>query len=248
MVARSDALVVVRDTILDTGRGYLRNTERAPRACRVCAGVVGPGFQMCAQCNQRRTSRGRPDRLGFVTYAVAGTQSGHMMRAYKTQPPSPQSAQLVESLLGYGIVAHWDCTRGDGSGHPEGWTYVPSLSSGRAGEHPIGALARPFLRTIPYVPLSASAATKVERHEIISDDFTVATPPPRHVLLLDDTWTSGRHVHAASASLKAAGAERVTVLCVARWLNPEFGHTTAFIESLPDDFDPDICPYTGAYC
>ena len=68
------------------------------------------------------------------------------------------------------------------------------------------------------------------------------------MLLIDDTWTSGRHVMAASAALKAAGAERVTALCVARWLSPEFGYTAAFIESLPNDFDPDLCPYSSDVC
>ena len=95
----------------------------------------------------------RPDRLGFVTYAIAGAQSGHMMRAYRKQPPSPPSEQLVESLLGYAIVAHWDCARDDAAGHAGSWTYVPSLSSGRPGDHPIGALARPFLPSVPYVPV-----------------------------------------------------------------------------------------------
>jgi phosphoribosylpyrophosphate synthetase len=66
--------------------------------------------------------------------------------------------------------------------------------------------------------------------------------------LLDDTWTTGGHLQSASAALKAAGAHRVTGLVVARWLDPEFAETKAFINALTTGFEPLLCPFTGGYC
>lgn len=68
------------------------------------------------------------------------------------------------------------------------------------------------------------------------------------MLLLDDTWTSGGHAQSAAAALKSASVQRVTILTVARWLDPTWADTPKVISSLKADFDPDICPFTGGYC
>jgi len=69
------------------------------------------------------------------------------------------------------------------------------------------------------------------------------------VLLIDDTWTSGGHAHSAALSLRNAGAARVSVLVVARWLKEDYGNNKQFLADLAArDFDPRICPWTGGPC
>ncbi|WP_239335507.1 hypothetical protein [Frankia sp. CiP3] len=55
-------------------------------------------------------------------------------------------------------------------------------------------------------------------------------------------------MQSASAVLKAAGVDQVTGLSVARWLDPGGEPTKLFIEGLKENFDPDVCPYTGTHC
>lgn len=71
----------------------------------------------------------------------------------------------------------------------------------------------------------------------------------RHVLVIDDTWTSGGHAQRAASALRAAGASAVTILVLARWLDPTFGPTGTFIaDRLNSDYDPARCPLTGVHC
>lgn len=52
------------------------------------------------------------------------------------------------------------------------------------------------------------------------DHFTVTSnnADGRHVLLIDDTWTSGGHALSATLALRASGADQISVLVLARWL------------------------------
>ena len=71
----------------------------------------------------------------------------------------------------------------------------------------------------------------------------------RHVLVIDDTWTTGGHAQSAASAIRATGASAVTVIVLARWLSPGFGNTAAFIAArLKSDYDPVTCPLTGVRC
>lgn len=58
------------------------------------------------------------------------------------------------------------------------------------------------------------------------------------------------HAQSAALALRAAGAERITLLVLARWLTVGFGETTpAWLRAhLTPDFDATICPYTAGNC
>jgi adenine/guanine phosphoribosyltransferase-like PRPP-binding protein len=74
-------------------------------------------------------------------------------------------------------------------------------------------------------------------------------PQGSHVLLIDDTWASGGHAQSAVLALRAAGASRVSVLVVARWLKEDYGENKQFIVDLANcDYNPLICPWTGTDC
>ncbi len=69
------------------------------------------------------------------------------------------------------------------------------------------------------------------------------------MLLIDDTWAMGGHAQSAVLALRKAGAGRVSVLVVARWLKEDFGDNARALRDIAArDYDPAICPWTGAGC
>lgn len=245
MVARSEALELLRGHIVRSGSAFLRNVQWTPGVtCRTCAGVPSTGYDECYQCAGRSGRPGLAEMLGFVAYGWDGSQAGHAMYAYKAKGAT--TYELVSSLLTYAVVAHWGCIATHAGTYPDGWAYVPSLS-GRTSEHPLEQIASQFMGSVPNVPVAPKPVADGAR-TFNADHFAVAPTTARHVLLLDDTWTTGGHLQSASAALKNAGVEIVTGLAVARWLDPSWSTTKAFMTSLTADFDPALCPYTGAPC
>jgi hypothetical protein len=81
--------------------------------------------------------------------------------------------------------------------------------------------------------------------------YQAAAPLPRgaRVLLLDDTWASGGHAQSAAMALRSAGAVRISVLAVARWLSDDSGRTRAFLRAIRGrDYDLSLCPWTSGRC
>lgn len=69
------------------------------------------------------------------------------------------------------------------------------------------------------------------------------------MLLVDDAWASGGHAQSAALALRRTGAERVSLLVVARWINPEYGRNSSFLQGIAHrDYDPETCPWTGSRC
>ncbi|GIH08277.1 hypothetical protein Rhe02_63440 [Rhizocola hellebori] len=69
------------------------------------------------------------------------------------------------------------------------------------------------------------------------------------MLVLDDTWAQGGHAQSAALGLRDAGADKVSILTAARWLNPGFGDNSEFVsKSLTSDYNPHQCPWTGGQC
>lgn len=93
--------------------------------------------------------------------------------------------------------------------------------------------------------------TDSERRQLNPDYYEVLTPIPRgsHVMVIDDTWASGGHAQSVAMALKHAGAAKVSILAIARWLDLR-GRTKRthndHISNRP--YDPAICPWTGAKC
>ena len=92
-VARLTAALVSR------AGGYLRNPVRQERVtCAVCTTPVA-GYELCFQCNRHRAYDGLADAVAFLTYAVAGQQSGYVMRGYKAQRPVNEHVAIVVMLI-----------------------------------------------------------------------------------------------------------------------------------------------------
>lgn len=96
----------------------------------------------------------------------------------------------------------------------------------RRGHHPAGQLAKELGRLweLPVErllvrsgsPLRQRGLSLVERRRNVRGAFRASAAAPSRVCLVDDVYTSGATVNAASLALRKAGARRVEVVCFAR--------------------------------
>lgn len=250
--------MAVTDAVLEQFRGvlcrragaYLRNTVREEQVtCSVCATPVA-GYTRCYQCQQHRQGEfgeHLADAVGALTYAVERQQSGHVMYGYKSERPVEEHVAVVAMTVMLGLSLHSGCISTLMSAPVTHWTVVPSLR-GRAGPHPLRRLVLP---AAPGQELAVTAAPGVaDPRSVRPDNFLVpALDGPAHVLVLDDTWTGGGHAQGCAVAVRAAGAARVSVLAIARWLNPKWADNETWIrDRLTQDYRPEICPWTGGHC
>jgi len=238
-----------RQFLIETAGGYFRNTIHEPRTtCETCARPVD-GYLRCYKCARHSTLVARPDLVTTVTYAYPGHQSGATMYRYKDPQPPPANVTAVTFLASYALVVHRACMEaavGQGFTH---WTVVPSLKQPVAASHPlrdIVAMAAPGLE------LGVTRATAVVNpRDVTPANFVVPDVElaGAHVVIIDDTWTTGGHAMSLAVALKQAGAPRVSVIALARWLDPRDELSKNFISTrLTTDFEPDLCPLTGVNC
>lgn len=94
--------------------GHLRNPVRQPRVtCAVCTTPVD-GYEYCLPCNRHRAYRGLADVTAYLTYAVAGQQSGYVMRGYKAQRPVNEHVAIVLMMMLLALSRHESCPRRPG--------------------------------------------------------------------------------------------------------------------------------------
>lgn len=241
-VARLSAALVSR------AGGYLRNPVRQDHlTCAVCA-TPASGYERCYTCSAHRVYEGLADSTAFLTYAVAGQQSGYVMRGYKAPRPVKEHVTIVALMILLALSVHSKCP-GTLAGAPvTHWASVPSLPA-RPGEHPMHQIVRSVAPGREVI-LAAAESCRHPR-QINPDHFSagIRLAPDSHVLLIDDTWTSGGHAQSAVLALRKAGTAHVSVLVVARWIKEDFGDNAQFLRELSShDYDPQICPWTGGAC
>ncbi|MGW5188863.1 hypothetical protein ACWEOO_06385 [Kribbella sp. NPDC004138] len=193
--------------------------------------------------------------MTYAGYLDPITQSGHVMRGYKN-PAIPKGShwQTVALLAALGLVGHVACP-GRLLGVPiSAWATVPSLPPKRhPAVHPLNEMVSQLTRVgAQEVVLTANPLATSPR-AIDADHFAVSdnSAEGHHVLLIDDTWTSGGHVTSAALALQAGRASHVSVLVLARWLALGWQATTigwAKERLAGRDFQPEICPWTHGHC
>ena len=233
--------------------GFWRNPVLAG-TCERCFTPTRPG-PLCPPCRRDLDLNRGPDHLGFMTYAGYMDpigQSGRVMRAYKS-PAVPRGAahRDVTFLTALGARAHTACVGALSGSIVTAWATVPSLPP-RSGAHPLNELVRGLARSeAAEVVLEGSQTSDPRSYD--PDHFRVVAGnvTGQHVLLIDDTWTSGSHAQSAAAALRASGATTVSVLVLARWLKIGWEATTQeWVRSnltFPD-YNPEICPWTRGAC
>ncbi len=178
-----------------------------------------------------------------MSYGWDGGQSATIMYGYKDQVPNRQAYRVVNVMLFYALHEHMRCAADPYGVQPTMWATVPSLKQ-RGHPQAFHVMTSGLLRNMPEAKMQASANVQYPR-EFRPDNFAVTSVVSgQHVLLVDDTWASGGHAESASGALKRAGATRVTILVLARWLSPHRGETSDFMKNeLIQVFDPDLCPF-----
>jgi predicted amidophosphoribosyltransferase len=243
-----DAVARLSASLVSLAGGYLRNVVRRTGAtCTLCATPVDR-FDYCYSCKNNSHRADLADAVAFLAYAVAGQQSGYVLRGYKAPEPLDEHRAIVSLLILVGLSMHAGCAGVLGGSPVTHWATVPSLP-GKPGEHSLHKIVR---LTAPGREVSLLAAERAWRPRALrADHFEAGStlPDGSHVLLMDDTWATGGHAQSAALALKKAGATRVSLLVVARWLKPDFGDNARFLRGLGDhSYDPSTCPWTGGDC
>jgi hypothetical protein len=242
-----------RGVLVRQAGGYMYNVVRESRAtCAVCS-TPCPGYMYCQTCNRHRGAPGqRADQVASLTYAVAGEQSGWVMRNYKATPAVVESRNVVAMLGLLGVGLHSRCAGARVGVEVTHWASIPSLPA-KPGIHPLRPLVASAAPGIE-IGLVAAAATD-DRRAVRQEHFLAsAMPDGAHLLLIDDTWASGGHAQSAVLAGRAAGAAVVSVLTLARWIEPgwkvqEYGSSEGFLRArCTSDYDPTRCPWTGGIC
>ena len=249
----TDTAARARRALIAAAGGYLRNVVREPGiTCAVCTTPVD-GFTCCWRCEQDRRVPGVADLVVPLVYAIGGTQSATLLWHYKDDPirtVREHHTLILNWLLYLGISLHERCV-GAVVGSPVSVRMtIPSLR-GRAEPHPFSALAQWMNAVGGSVALAPAPSAMCDR--VVSEGKFVVSPDTRldgqHVLLLDDTWTTGSNAQSAALTVRRAGAAAVSVMVVGRWLSPGYASSARFIsDHLKNDYDTGICPVTGAGC
>jgi hypothetical protein len=228
----------------------LCNVVRDPmRTCRVCATPVD-GYQLCWRCRDHRHISGLAELVTPLTYALDGTESAALLRNYKNHPLGSERERcgsVVRELLRLGMSLHERCL-GTVVGQPiSAHVVIPSLTS-RIGTHPMMSIAE-SLGLIGDVVLRPALDARCDR-VVDAEKFTVdGAVTDRHVLVFDDVWTTGSNAQSAALTLRGAGAAAVSIMVIARWLNPRHLLSPKFIRERPrEDYNPLVCPGTGHSC
>ncbi|CAM3414429.1 amidophosphoribosyltransferase [Mycobacterium intermedium] len=249
----SDPVGQTARLLVSQAGGYLRNVIREPFVTCAACGTPVDGFERCFRCQQYRTAEGAADIVVPLVYGIERRQSGIVLRHYKDDVSGharQQHGRVLRRLLYVGLMRHQTCIERLVGQPVNARVAVPSLNR-RPGVHPFVALAAAMKTTSDDLALLPAPGATGER-VVSATQFTVASSrrlTGQHILVLDDTWTTGSRAQSAAWALRAAGAHHVSVMVIGRWLTPGFGRNAEFISTrLHRDYDPDICPVTGGAC
>jgi phosphoribosylpyrophosphate synthetase len=249
----TDSIRRAERELADTAGGYLHNVVRDRGVtCGVCTTPVSDGDR-CLTCERAYQAAGLGDIVVPLTYGIQGERSAAVLQAYKNDPQRrvrAGCARLVDRLLYLGLMVHEKCVEARVGQPIDVRLTIPSLK-GRPGAHPLFTMAL-NMNAVNESPLLTAQLTECYDRDVSERRFALRPSVDltgRHVLLLDDTWTSGANAHSAALTLRGSGAHRVSVMVIGRWLVPRFGRNAEFIrDRLHDPYDPRLCPVTGGDC
>jgi hypothetical protein len=232
--------------------------------CQDCTRPVSAGYRRCHACNSFRSQpeigmsdpaklrTSTADLVVPLTYAVKGRQAYRDMWGYKSGgEPAKRRLSILTALF---ALRHGSCIGKALQVPVSAVTMVPSLGQ-RSGTHPLNEM-------LNYLPNDWSRFTVSPTTDLPRDQNARRAPNPeyyvceadltgRHVVVFDDTWASGGHAQGAGRRLRVSGAAKVSVLVLARILDPGFDETTAgFVHNRLDGvpYELEICPVTGSSC
>ena len=157
------------------------------------------------------------DAVAPVAYAVKGSPLARDLWLYKAGLPESGAAgsRLLLLLLAFLHDHGSRVWRQAGMARPSHACVVPS-GRGRAGPHPLRALAAPYL-ALPWVSMRPRPGGDPWARSLDAGRFRAGPEAAgAEVLLLDDTWASGASAQSAAVALKQARARAVAVVVIGR--------------------------------
>lgn len=231
------------------------NTIHIPRrTCEVCRGGLLNG--RTARCDRCASTTGSAtvDLVGSMIYGCRGLESGALMHRYKRPQATPTDIQIVAMVTAIGLQ-HRSCADALVGSATRYWATVPSLKTTGAA-HRFREILLSVLDGDDEIEISASIASRfaadAQRREVRPDFYDVHSlvPDGSHVVVIDDTWTTGGHAASVATALKQAGAQIVSVMAVARWLDARGGYPgwTYTNHIRERRYEPSLCPWTAGAC
>jgi hypothetical protein len=126
-------------------------------------------------------------------------------------------SDVLRALLWLAICLHEGCI-GAAAGIPVSLRAVVASLTSRPGVHPLTSIAGD-LGLVGEPMLVAALDARCDR-TMVPDKFVApssADVAGRHMLVIDDVWTTGSNAQSAALTLRGAGAAAVSVLVIGRW-------------------------------
>lgn len=222
-----------------------------PLACAgVCGQCRGPAVDppLCGTC--QRVTRvlfpsppnpfpgagdPTPDAVAVLPVAIATSGSTFSGTLWRYKAPAVQgcdtAASALSRLLGSFLVAHAQCLELQRGGRSDDAviTWIPDRRPGA----PLGRLVNATAAELhqvglprPQALLSPGTSTgRLTPHRFGGG----ADAAGRHVVLVDDTWTTGATARCAAHALLLAGASRVTVVPLARHVSMGYAGSAGYL-------------------
>ncbi|NMM93749.1 hypothetical protein [Bifidobacterium oedipodis] len=215
--------------------------------CPVCAGPKKMEYELCIACAgeaRQASALGAggvtlADIVRFGHYAYKGEQMYRVMQGYKSadDPAAGEYQKDVKYIAADALAVHYPCIAKLAGSMPTAWATIPSTCSSRnyGKPHVLTNLVAPFMARMGIQQLQLQANEGKVHNRIDPQVFSLATEPRRpqlaHVLLIEDSWTSGATVQSVAAMLRLRGAAHITVYCMARIID---------LDWIASNFDSDV--------
>lgn len=190
-----------------------------PGVCRICCGPLLDPFEECWSCS--KVERALSCRLHPVTpISLTTTATGlyAALKQYKAKPSSlseRQQRRLAELAARF-LALHSGCVA------PGGFDVVAVVPSFHLeSHHPLAEVLRRIVVDRPVVEALRAGPGVVERNSASPRAYSCLgrLVENRRVVLVDDTYTTGAHLHSAAAALEEVGAAEVHLMVFGRHQN-----------------------------
>lgn len=228
--------------------GIYRNPRHGNGFCEVCTTPIDAMYTLCFACNDAQQSTWACDLADQVlpmVMVVKDSHSGSLMHKYKepivTAPLHGDNSpfEQIQLLVLMWMHFHRACIESE-FGEIAAITFVPS--SGNPPRLALRDISQQLSNRlgIPWLEVRANPNGEKKRGAINPNLYSIPTPIPEqhtsHILIIEDSWVTGARAQSLATALKHAGATNVTVLTIARFLDPATwtpSHT--FVSSVRDE-------------
>ena len=165
-----------------------------------------------------------------------GDQLHTVLRGYKDNRSAgvrDRFSMQVAAFTGRFLRDHGDCIRLAAGEDWDAIVVVPS-THGRTGPHPlVSALRRISGWDLHLEECLVATGVELEHNRASEAAFSIsASVRERRLLLLDDTYTTGAHLHSAASVLESGRARVVAAVTIGRVIDPDFNKENASLLEL----------------